>query len=194
MKQKVCLFYDKFNEIDEDAEIIIANRPLFLSRFDQYKKFWVDGLDCLIVDEAHSIKRSNKVSKCIEKIHTDYTFGFTGTLAENDEDKFKNLGILGPVRFEKTSKELRDEGFLSNVQVNTIDLTGYELFGRLNYKEEVDFLEMNRERNDFIAKLAFKLDKNNLILVNHLSHGFELERVFNEMNADGKKKIYFIRR
>lgn len=192
MKRKICLFYDKFNEIDKDAEIIIANRPLFLSRWYENEKIWREGFDCLIVDEAHSIKRTNKVSKCIEKISSEYKFGFTGTLAENEEDKFKNLGTLGPVRFEKTSKELRDEGFLSNVLVNMIDLTGYELFSRLNYREEVEYLESSVERNEFITKLAFKLDKNILILVNHLAHGFALEEVLNRFN-DSAKKIYFIR-
>lgn len=195
VKQKVCLFYDKFNTLDEDAEIVIANRPLFLSRFDQYKKIWKDGFDCLIVDEAHSIKRTNKVSKCIEKVNTEYRFGFTGTLAENEEDKYKNLGILGPVRFEKTSKELRDAGFLSNVTVNALSLVGYEdtKHVSMKYLEEVEYLQSNSDRNNFISKLLFTLDKNSLILVNYLAHGFELERILKENNKDGKKKIYFIR-
>lgn len=81
MKQKICLFYDKFNTIDEDADIVIANRPLFLARFDQYNKIWKEGFDCLIVDEAHSIKRTNKVSKCIEKVRTEYKFRLYGYLS-----------------------------------------------------------------------------------------------------------------
>lgn len=122
LKQKVCLFYDKFNTIDEDAEIIIANRPLFLARWAANEKFFREKIDCLIVDEAHSIKRDNKVSKCIEKMRNKYRFGFTGTLAENREDKMRNLGLLGHVIYEKTSKELRDEGFLTSATVQILNL------------------------------------------------------------------------
>lgn len=77
LRQKISLFFDKYNEIDEEAEVIIANRPLFLSRFNQYEKFWRENIDCLIVDEAHSIKRGNKVSDCIAKMQSFYRFGFT---------------------------------------------------------------------------------------------------------------------
>ena len=94
LNRKISKFYDKFNKLDEESEIIIANRPLLLSRFKQYEKIWKNEFDCLIVDEAHSIKRDNEISKCIAKIVTKYRFGFTGTLAERQEDKIKNLGLL----------------------------------------------------------------------------------------------------
>lgn len=189
--RKVCKFYDKFNKIDEDAEIVIANRPLLLSRFDQYEKLWRNGFDCLIVDEAHSIKRDNKISKCIEKISTKYRFGFTGTLAENEEDKIKNLGLLGPVRYEKTSKELRDAGFLANVVIKKANLIYPETPEKLSYREEVEELYSNEYRNNFLMKLCSRLNKNTLLLVNRLEHGHILLNYFN--NNINNKKIYFIR-
>jgi superfamily II DNA or RNA helicase len=191
VNRKICKFYDKFNTIDEDAEIIIANRPLLLSRFKQYEKFWRNEFDCLIVDEAHSIKRDNKISTCIEKIITKYRFGFTGTLAEEEEDKMKNLGLLGPVRYEKTSKELRDSGFLSNVIVRKANLIYPETYGELRYREELEELATNDIRNKFLMELCSKLNKNTLLLVNRLEHGFTLENYFK--NNIKNKKIYFIR-
>lgn len=191
VNRKICKFYDKFNTIDEDAEIIIANRPLLLSRFKQYEKFWRNEFDCLIVDEAHSIKRDNKISTCIEKIITKYRFGFTGTLAEEEEDKMKNLGLLGPVRYEKTSKELRDSGFLSNVIVRKANLIYPETYGELRYREELEELATNNIRNKFLMELCSKLNKNTLLLVNRLEHGFILENYFK--NNIKNKKIYFIR-
>lgn len=191
LNRKISKFYDKFNTIDEDSEIIIANRPLLLSRFAQYEKFWRTGFDCLIVDEAHSIKRDNKISKCIEKIVTKYRFGFTGTLAENTEDRIKNLGLLGPVRYEKTSKQLRDEGVLSNVTVRKANLIYPEPHDKMNYREEVEHLYGNEYRNKFLNDLCSKLDKNILLLVNRLEHGHNLLNYFN--NNINNKKIYFIR-
>lgn len=191
LRQKVAKFYDKFNTIEEDSQIIIANRPLLLSRFSQYEKTWREGFDCLIVDEAHSIKRDNKISKCIEKIITKYRFGFTGTLAENEEDKIKNLGLLGIVRYEKTSKELRDEGFLSNVIVRKANLIYPESHSEMKYREEVEYLYENEYRNKFLNDLCSKLNKNILLLVNRLEHGHNLLNYFN--NNIKNKKIYFIR-
>lgn len=192
VNRKVSKFYDKFNTIDEESEIIIANRPLLLSRFEQYEKFWRNGFDCLIIDEAHSIKRDNKISKCIEKILTKYRFGFTGTLAENEEDRIKNLGLLGPVRYRKTSKELRDAGFLSNVIIRKANLIYPEIYDQMKYRDEVEELYSNQYRNKFLADLCFKLDKNTLLLVNRLEHGFILKQNFDKININNKK-IYFIR-
>lgn len=191
--QKINLFYDKFNRIDKDAEIVIANRPLFLARWTVMEKFWKNEIDCLIVDEAHSIKRNNKVSKMLEKLPALYRFGFTGTLAENKEDMYKNLGILGPVRYEKTSKELRDEGFLSDVIIRILKLDYPIVTKAWSYQDELEILEQDPLRNDFIAKLLLAMDKNTLILVNHLDHGFTIEDCVNKQNIDNKKKIYFIR-
>ena len=196
LKQKICLFYDKFNIIDKDADIIIANRPLFLARFAANEKFFREELDCLIVDEAHSIKRDNKVSKMLEKIRAKYRFGFTGTLAENIEDKYKNIGILGPIRYEKTSKELRDEGFLSSVMVNCLFLDyGKNVCTGLNYLGEKELLSTLDIRNDFIARLLCACKKNSLVMVNFLNHGFALEDTVKKVNEElgTKKDIYFIR-
>lgn len=183
LTQKVCLFYDKFNTIDEDAEIIIANRPLFLARWAANEKFFREKIDCLIVDEAHSIKKDNKVSKHIEKMVTKYRYGFTGTLAENEEDKMRNLGLLGPIMYEKTSKELRDEGFLTDVTVQCLHLNYTKNVCKgLDYQAEKEWLGICKERNEFLTKLLFTLRKNSLVMVNYLNHGFTLEEYLKKWN------------
>lgn len=197
LKKKIALFYDKFNTIDPTADITIANRPLFMSRFQANEKFFKNTIDCLIVDEAHSIKKNNKVSKLLEKMNAYFRFGFTGTLAENKEDKMKNLGILGAVRYTKTSKELRDEGFLTDVTAHIVKLHYPQMFAMENYREEVEFLQTYEPRNQFLKALMFKLKNNSLILVNYLVHGFVLEELFNKYNEglpeEKKKQVFFIR-
>lgn len=197
LNKKISLFYDKQNKIDDEADIIIANRPLFLSRFTENEKYFRSVVDCLIVDEAHSMKKNNKVSKCIEKMGAYYRFGFTGTLAEEKEDKMKNLGILGPVRYTKTSKELRDEGFLSDVVIYSLKLVYPEVFTFDGYREEIEFMQLNELRNDFLKKLTFGLPNNTLLLVNFLVHGFALEEMFKQYNEtlppEKRKQVYFIR-
>lgn len=197
LNKKIALFYDKFNTIDPEADITIANRPLFMSRYAVNEKFFKNTIDCLIVDEAHSIKRNNKVSKFLAKMNAHYRYGFTGTLAENKEDKMKNLGILGAVRYTKTSKELRDAGFLTDVTAHIVKLHYTETFAMDNYREELEFLQTYDARNEFLTKMMFKLKNNSLILVNYLVHGFTLEEMFKQYNESlpesERKQVFFIR-
>lgn len=193
LDKKITLFYDKFNKLYDDEQIVIANRPLFLARWYEYENVWKNDFDCVIVDEAHSLKRTNEVSKCIEKMCCEYKFGFTGTLAPEKEDKFKTLGLLGPVRYEKASKSLRDEGYLTNVQAYCVKLKYPPHPFIFNYRKEVEALEVSTLRNNFLANLVFKLSKNTLLLVTHIEHGKLLKELFESYNTEGKKKIYFIR-
>lgn len=62
----------------------------------------------------------------------------------------------------------------------------------MKYRDEVEELYSNKYRNKFLADLCFKLDKNTLLLVNRLEHGFILKQNFDKININNKK-IYFIR-
>jgi superfamily II DNA or RNA helicase len=61
----------------------------------------------------------------------------------------------------------------------------------MNYREEIEHLYGNEYRNKFLNDLCSKLDKNILLLVNRLEHGYNLLNYFN--NNINNKKIYFIR-
>lgn len=86
---------------------------------------------------------------------------------------------------------MRDEGVLSNVIVRKANLIYPETYGEMTYQDEVEFLYENGHRNKFLTNLCSKLDKNILLLVNRLEHGFILLNYFN--NNIKNKKIYFIR-
>ena len=150
-------------------------------------------MDLLIVDECHKIKASNKISKIVSKITTHNKYGFTGTLPENNLDKWSIIGKLGPVIYEKTSYELRLEDYLANVNVKVLNLeynTPPRYLSDNAYREELDFIYESDFRNSFLAKLCGKLDNNTLILVNHIKHG-ELLKVY--LDTLTNKQVYFIR-
>ena len=85
--------------------------------------------------------------------------------------------------YEKTSKELRDEGFLTSatVQVLNIEYTKNICKG-LDYQAEKEWLGICKERNEFLTKLLFTLRKNSLVMVNYLNHGFTLEEYLKKFN------------
>lgn len=176
---------------DLTANVIIANIGIIQSRFEEND--WIKYIDLLIVDEAHKISSGNKISKIVHKIKTQNKFGFTGTLPEDQLNKWSIIGKLGPVIYEKSSYELRLEDHLTNVAVKILELNyikpiHYKTQNR--YREELDFIYENDQRNNFITKLCDKLPNNILVLVNHISHGEILLEYLK--NIEGKQ-AYFIR-
>ena len=176
---------------DLTANVIVCNIGIVQSQFDNND--WMKYVDLLIVDECHKIKASNKVSKIVSKIKTHNKYGFTGTLPENNLDKWSIIGKLGPVIYEKTSYELRLEDYLANVTVKILNLeynTPPRYLTDNAYREELDFIYESHFRNTFLTKLCSKLENNTLILVNHISQGVELSEYLTECE---NKQIYFIR-
>jgi superfamily II DNA or RNA helicase len=178
---------------DLAANVIICNIGILLSRFSESD--WVKYIDLLVVDECHKIKSSSKISKVITKIKTRHRYGFTGTLPDNNEDKWFLIGKLGPILYEKTSSELRNEKFLTNVEVKILNIDhGNVQIPRLSdsaYRNELDYIYESTKRNDLIAKLCSRLANNTLILVNHIKHGVNLYETLTNMCKD--RQIYFIR-
>jgi len=176
---------------DLTANVIVCNIGIVQSQFDNND--WMKYVDLLIVDECHKIKASNKVSKIVSKIKTHNKYGFTGTLPENNLDKWSIIGKLGPVIYEKTSYELRLEDYLANVNVKILNLeykTPPRYLSDNAYREELDFIYESDFRNTFLTKLCGKLENNTLILVNHISQGVNLSEYLTQCE---NKQIYFIR-
>lgn len=176
---------------DLTANVIICNIGIVQSRFEESD--WMKYVDLLIVDECHKVKSDNKISKIISKIKTPNKYGFTGTLPEDNLDKWSIIGKLGPVIYEKSSYELRVEDYLANVEVKIINLS-YKyspVYDGVNgYRSELEFIYESERRNLFLQKLLTKLENNSLILVNHIKHG---EALLEYLQSIKGKDVYFIR-
>jgi superfamily II DNA or RNA helicase len=179
------------NEIDLTSNVIICNAGILQSRFDQIEE--LKYVDVLIVDEAHKVKHDNKIGKIINEIRTHRKFGVTGTMPESKFDVWSIIGKLGPVLYVKSSYELRQAKFLTDVIINIIELD----YGRdkppsssNKYRAEIEFLIKHERRNNIIKKLAGNLSNNTLILVNYIEHG---EILYDLLSSSLSKKVYFIR-
>jgi superfamily II DNA or RNA helicase len=146
-------------------------------------------VNLFIGDECHKFNSTAEISKIINKIKTPNKFGFTGTLSDKLDDQWKTLGVFGPVIYEKKSKELRDEKYLSDVSINVLKLK-HSKTRKMNYKQELEYLYKNEKRNNFITKLARKLVGNTLIMVNHLEHG---DTLLSLMSDGLDRPVYFVK-
>ena len=154
-----------------------------------------DTFKCIVLvpDLGLVTQTYDEISKIVSKITTHNKYGFTGTLPENNLDKWSIIGKLGPVIYEKTSYELRLEDYLANVNVKVLNLeynTPLRYLSDNAYKEELDFVYESPFRNEFLTKLCEKLENNTLILVNHIKHG---EMLMEYLTTLKNKQVYFIR-
>jgi len=170
----------------QDTEIVICNAANLLAKFDTNP--WIVDVDLLIVDECHGINDDANISKIVSKIKTPNRFGFTGTLPEKPLDKWKVIGTFGPVVYEKKSKELRDEKYLSDVEIIRIQLN-HGRTPKMPYRAELSYLYSCEERNDIICKLVSKMKNNSLIMVNHLE---QMENIYNKMKKLDGFQVYSI--
>lgn len=168
-----------------DVDVIITNSENLYSQFGNYKNL-VD-VDLVLVDECHKIKKNNEITKILQKIKTINKFGFTGTLPKEKIDEWKIIGTFGPVIVNKNSKSLRDENFLVGVEIKMMRLNHGKV-PKMNYSQELEYLQTNESRNNIIKKICQKLNNNVLILVNRLDHG---EQLVDILTVEGKD-TYFV--
>jgi superfamily II DNA or RNA helicase len=185
------------NEPDFTKPIIIANSQILLSKKQDITI--LKNVEVLIIDEVHKCRAGNSINKIIKQITAKYRFGFTGTMPVCQMDKWYLNGLIGDIVYQKKSHELREQKFISKVNIGVInlrhkDLPSFTQATMLNptveYEEEIRFLQENIFRNNTIARLVQKLDKNSLIMVDRINHGEQLLRVLKESITD--KHICFV--
>ena len=175
---------------DFTANVIIANIGIIQSQFEDHD--WLRHIDLLIVDECHKITAGNKISKIVQQIKTPNKFGFTGTLPEDQLNKWSIIGKLGPVIYEKNSYELRLENFLTNVNVKIMNINYSprpHFSGPTGYRDELEYIYNHDRRNTILQSLVRKLPNNTLIMVNHIAHGDIIMEYLEKIEG---KKVYFI--
>lgn len=171
----------------QDTQVVICNSENLLFQFTNNP--WILSVNLLITDECHKVAADNQISKIINKIHTPNKFGFTGTLSDKPIDQWKTIGTFGSVIYEKKSKELRDEGYISDVEITALQLNHLKTI-KFKYKDELEYLYQHEKRNQIIAKLANSISGNVLVMVNHLDHG---DYLLSLMSSRSDKRVFFVK-
>jgi superfamily II DNA or RNA helicase len=123
----------------------------------------------------------------------EYRFGFTGTLDGTHTNKLVLEGIFGPVKKVTTTAELIEQKHLADFTVKCIILQHTDenrnLMKKALYKDEIEWIVMNKHRNKFIKNLALSLKGNTLILFQFVEkHGKVLQEMFG--NPEDKIMLY----
>lgn len=180
----------------QSTPIVIANNQILLSKTQD--RSVLDKFNAVICDEVHKIGTAEKIAKLVKGLKAHYKFGFTGSLPENNFDKWSINKIFGPVIYEKFSADLREDKFISKVRVLGLEMEYKNIpeFTRpsmaeptAGYIEETEWLHTNEYRNSVMAKLIDRLETNTLVLVDRIAHG---ELLLEYFKSRTDKQIYFI--
>lgn len=184
------------NELDRKKPIVICNQGIINSRFKKEQKWITEDVDLVLVDEVHSVKHGNAITKKLNKIKTLHKFGFTGSLPEKDIDIWAINSIFGPVLFEHGSVQLRKEKQLSQARVVKIGIEYKKLpdyqpeeTDIFNFNIVLDFIINNKYRNSVIKKICENCDGNVLIMVDRIDHGNIIKESL-EKSSNNKKVVF----
>ena len=183
--------------IAEGADKNIVKSLIICTWQSVYKQpsTWFNQLDVIFMDEVHQGK-----ADCIKGIfekstEVKYRFGVTGSLDKSAVNKMVLRGMIGEISKVKSTRDLIDEGHLSEIKIGCIILKynkeTKKLLKTADYKQEMAFLCQHEGRNRFIRKLALQQKGNTLVLFNYVeSHG---ELLYEQIKENATtQKVHFV--
>lgn len=171
----------------------------------------LNSYHCIIVDEAHTAK-GVELQKILEACtEVPYKIGTTGTLDKEKVNELTIIGSLGPKEVIKTTRELIDEGKLSQMLIKAFvikyPMEECKKAKELDYQGEIDYICADEFRNNCISKFAVARAKKGTVMVlfqyidKHLKvlldvirpiaekHGISVYEFHGEIGADEREKI-----
>jgi len=183
--------------LSEGGDKLISKNLLITTWQSVYKmpEEWFKDINVIMADEAHLFSAVAVKSIFEKATNVKYRFGLSGSLDKSLSNKMVLRGLIGDVYQAKTTRELIDEGYLSDLDIKCIILKyGKEtkaLMKSITYDKEIEFICAHKRRNKFIAKLALSLKGNTLILFNYVEKHGELLHAEIEKIAT-TQKVYFL--
>jgi len=136
---------------------------------------FLEGVETIIIDEVHQAKADVLKRLLTQNLkNAPIRWGLTGTIPKEQFEFQSILASIGPVIGNISAKELQDKGVLSQCHVNIVQLM--DIVEHRDYQSELKYLVTNKDRIDYIGKLAKNISQtgNTLILVDRISAGEQL--------------------
>lgn len=142
---------------------------------------FLEGVVCVISDECHRCKGTVLRELLAGPFaHIPIRWGLTGTLPEDENDRYALLSCIGPVSGVVKAVDLQELGYMANLQIDIWQLNDMSESAFSNYQSELKWLTTSRPRLTFLAKEFAKLateQGNTMILVDRIETGQLLEEL-----------------
>ena len=167
-----------------------TDRPIVISTWQslqRLKKSYFDQFDVALVDECHTAQ-AKSIKGILEKMtNCPIKIGFTGTLSGAKTHQLVLEGLFGKVKNVITTKQLMDDENLSQFRIKILILEHSKQvvkeLGKIDYFNEVEYINTCHNRNMFIRNLVSNLKGNTLVLFKKIEHGRKLFEMISE-NVD----------
>lgn len=177
----------------------VSDKPIVISTWQSLQRLpkeYFEQFDYVICDEVHQAQAKSLtdiVGKCTK---AQYRIGVTGTLSGAKSHEWQLIGLFGQVYKATSSAELMEKNQLAKLTIKCLLLKYSEEECRYmksaSYKDEIDYIVTNKERNNFICNLALSLKGNTLLLFNYVDkHGKVLYEMLQQKVKEGRK-VFFI--
>ena len=151
----------------------VTDKPICISTWQslfRMPKEYFEQFDYVICDEVHQAQAkalTDIVGKCTK---AQYRIGVTGTLSGAKAHEWQLVGLFGQIYKATTSAELMKKKQLAELTIKCL-LLKYgdeecQYMKTASYKDEIDYIVSNKERNKFICNLALSLEGNTLLMFN----------------------------
>ena len=156
---------------------------------------YFEQFDFVLGDEAHQFKAKSLTTILSGCINSDYRIGCTGTLDGTQTHRLVLEGLFGPVYKATTTKELMDNDHLAKFKIKCLILKYSESICKQSrdwsYNDEINYIILNKSRNEFIKNLTLSLEGNTLVLFQFVEkHGKDLYELI--LSSAKKRKVFFV--
>ena len=178
----------------------MTDKPLTISTWQSLYTLpeeYFHQFDYIIGDEAHLFKAQSLAHIMTSCVNAKYRVGLTGALDGTKTHKLVLEGLFGAVKKVITTKELMEQGKVSDFEIKCLVLKHpadiCEQMVDADYQTEISYLIENEQRNKFIKNLALSLGKNTLVLYQMVDrHGKMLYNMIKDSEKIGGRKVFFV--
>ena len=192
-RERIKPLYAKTNTDPYNEQIVVSTWQSLM----HYDKTLMESWDVVLNDEVHGAQ-SKVVSDIVGKAtNAPYKIGTTGSLSGKDTHEFILTGLFGKIYQVTTTKELQDNGSLSQMRIFMLTLkhnkdavksfynTIYnETHKKPTYAEEIDYLCDDPRREGFVRNLACACKGVTMVLFNRKKQGLDLFNLISEKVKD----------
>lgn len=177
---------------ETEKQVVIST---WQSLYKMPRKYF-EQFDSVIGDECHLFKAKSLTDIMINLTKADYRIGTTGTLDGTKTHKLVLEGLFGQVKKVITTKELMDQKHIADFEIKCLVLKHSDSICQaaknFTYQQEIEYLVLNEQRNQFIANLGISLKGNTLILYQYVDkHGKILHDMINS-KITNERKVFFV--
>lgn len=194
-RERIKPLYAKTNTDPYNEQIVVSTWQSLM----HYDKSLMESWDVVLNDEVHGAQ-SKVVSDIVGKaVNAPYKIGTTGSLSGKDMHEFILTGLFGKIYQVTTTKELQENGSLSQMRIFMLTLKHNkdsvksfynsiynETHKKPTYAEEIEYLCDDPRREGFMRNLACACKGVTMVLFNRKKQGLDLFNLISEKVKDSR--------